>query len=171
MTCPPGMAFNSSTGISSIGMTLCKPGYYSLGGSTTGNTCTCSICSAGSSCTDPSQSPVPCDRNTYSPSAGGSSCTRCSAATYSAPGATTCISAPVGTYAPVDAGSYRICPPGFYCPAGASAPIPCPANTYGSSSGLSSSSCSGSCAPGTFCQGGFTKPLSCTVPKLANIPR
>ena len=134
-------------------------GYYSAAGSGS------SICPAGYSCSDPAEPPVKCLINTYSV-AGQIDCSPCPGGTFSSSGAASCMAAPIGTYAPVQSGSYIICPPGSYCPPGAGAPVPCPPKTYGSSSGLSSSSCSGSCPQGTYCQAGFTKPMTCMVPQL-----
>jgi hypothetical protein len=55
-----------------------------------------------------------------------------------------------------------MCPPGTYCPQGGSAPIDCPSGTFGSSSGLSTSSCSGVCPTGTFCDAASVTPMSCS---------
>ena len=43
----------------------------------------------------------------------------------------------------------RICEPGYFCKAGVK--VQCPPGTYGSSSGLSTSSCSGLCDKGFYC--------------------
>lgn len=43
---------------------------------------------------------------------------------------------------------------GSYCPLNTTNPNPCPAGTYGSSTCLASSSCSGICASGYFCPPG-----------------
>ena len=52
--------------------------------------------------------------------------------------------------------SQAICQPPFYCENGFS--IPCAAGTYGNTTGLSSSQCSGLCLPGFFCPEGSISP-------------
>ena len=50
--------------------------------------------------------------------------------------------------------SQTVCPVGYYCSLGVR--IPCPPGSYGNTTGLSSSSCSGPCAPGYYCTIGST---------------
>lgn len=47
--------------------------------------------------------------------------------------------------------SCAACPPGFFSLAGASACTPCPAGSYGGTSGLTTSACSGPCSAGYSC--------------------
>ena len=44
-----------------------------------------------------------------------------------------------------------ICPPGYYCLSDGLA-YPCPAGRYGSTEGLTASSCTGACLPGYYCE-------------------
>ena len=55
-------------------------------------------------------------------------------------------------------GSCVLCSPGTYSGAGASSCLPCPAGTYGSSAGLASSTCTGTCASTTVCPLGTAYP-------------
>ncbi|DAZ95639.1 TPA: hypothetical protein N0F65_002268 [Lagenidium giganteum] len=51
------------------------------------------------------------------------------------------------------------CEPGFYCVQGVR--TACPAGSFGNTSGLSTSSCSGLCPLGYYCPGGTNQPVPC----------
>lgn len=94
----------------------------------------------------------------------GSSCYSCGSVAYYCPGGS------AATRYSVSSGYYGIgssttqtgqqqCPTGEYCSGGVR--YNCPVGRYGSSTGLSTSSCSGACAPGTVCPERTVTPQAC----------
>ncbi len=70
----------------------------------------------------------------------------------------------VGTYYDAASCSCKPCTVGNYCPGGTQ-PIKCPCGTYGATTGLSTSACSGLCQAGYRCPEGSTSPkaVACTA--------
>ena len=120
--------------------TSCKDGYYLSGGK-------CYICPAGSYCKNSVKNT--CSAGTYSSGEGWSSCSNCSAGTYSGEGASSCTNCPAGKYSSsAGSSSCSTCSAGTYSGAGASGCSTCSAGTY---SGAGSSSC-------TPCTGNYYQP-------------
>eukprot|EP00455_Lapot_gusevi_P054678 TRINITY_DN880_c0_g1_i2.p1 TRINITY_DN880_c0_g1~~TRINITY_DN880_c0_g1_i2.p1 ORF type:complete len:891 (+),score=349.38 TRINITY_DN880_c0_g1_i2:33-2675(+) len=139
------------------------------------NTTSVITCPIGSFCPNASAVPVPCPLGTYGSAVGLSSAScsgQCLARFY---GNTTGQTSPTcsgpcssGYICPVGTGQPTPCPAGFFCPANG-APQPCqpgyycpllstfmtacPVGTYGATSQLPSSSCSGLCFGGYFGSG------------------
>jgi hypothetical protein len=176
VSCPVG-TFGSSAGLTSAACSgLCGAGSY---GATAGQVSpSCSgPCSAGYACVAGSNSPTAsqCPTGRYSLD-GALACSMCPAGTYgSSPAATspscsgpcdpgrfgsfsgltasTCSGACIAGYAcPAGStsGTTLQCSPGTYSLAGAGVCTPCPSGRYGSSAGLTSSSCTGLCSAGAF---------------------
>ena len=145
----PGGSYGSTAGLASSACTgLCSAGASCPPGSTANSANTCPIgsyCPAGTA-------PTPCPGGSYGSTMGLSSaaCTGlCSAGASCPPGSTANL-----------AGSCAI---GSFCAAGA-APKLCPAGTFGSSAGLSTPSCSGSCSAGVGCPAGSTANVAGSCP-------
>uniref|UniRef100_A0A7S1G3Z4 Uncharacterized protein n=1 Tax=Bicosoecida sp. CB-2014 TaxID=1486930 RepID=A0A7S1G3Z4_9STRA len=107
-----------------------------------------------------------CDPGYYT---NGATCLACGANQYYCPGGSG------AAYYTVSAGYYTIgggtttrtgqtaCPQGYYCPGSSNGgyQVACPVNTYGGSTGLSSSSCSGTCSSGYLCPLATITPAAC----------
>jgi hypothetical protein len=103
-----------------------------------------------------------CDPGYYCPKGSSSSKAQaCGGATVYCPvGSSTATTVSTGYYSKPESGTTRTtqaqCEPGYYCTSGVRQL--CPAGRYGSSSGLSSSTCTGACDTGGFlCPAGSTK--------------
>ena len=68
-----------------------------------------------------------------------------------------------GTYCPLGSVDPIVCDAGHYCPNGQDR-IACPAGTYGATSGLGSSSCTGLCTRGYYCPEGSTSTTQIICP-------
>lgn len=165
--CTPSPGRFCAVGASSSSGDLCALGQYSTAGSME----SCDRCPPGSTCGGVSAiggavASTPCPSGQYS-SSDSLSCELCPAGRYgnvSGVDSPTCngpcpmqrgIACPAGLASA--AGS--ICPSGQYSDsAGAVACKPCPPGRFGSSPGLQSASCTGSCVPiaGTYCGPGAT---------------
>ena len=105
----------------------------------------CTMCPAGSSCSNPASSPAACSSGYYSyeffttcficpagyacSSTNGHRMKKCTQGSYSAPGATTCSTPSTsGHVAPSPEYAYTTaCPTGYYAPHSSDACVPCPA--------------------------------------------
>lgn len=156
--CPSGSSSPSSP----------ETGYYSTGGTNSSTYSAQAVCPAGYYCTGGVK--IGCPAGTFFGSQGASQstvCQQCPAGSYcgfASTAGTLCGSSddvycPLGSSfpRPVDSGYFStgtpglrsgesICPSGQYCVGGVN--YTCPAGLYGSSAGLNSSSCSGSCSAG-----------------------
>ena len=172
----------------------CDPGQYTVDDGS------CHWCPAGNWCpTGQYRSIYLCDIGTYSPGSL-SACLPCPLGFYmNMPGASACFSCPprTTTLSPQStsftdccpAGSWGqdgmkyciLCPPGTYSYDGSPVCSPCPLGTFGSSSGLTTSACSGSCSPVSACPLGTAFPpqappvlpetsLSCTTSGVRAAP-
>ena len=149
--CPAGKASNVSFASTLSNCSACSPGSYS---GSVGST-SCSLCPPGSmAASSGSTSCTLCPFNTYQSAAGSLSCIPCPGSSVtSSTGSTLAAQCIVPGCTP---GTYCVggvgitCPLGFYCPAGTPQPVACPIGTWGSSLGLSTSSCSGSCPAGQY---------------------
>ena len=97
-------------------------------------------------------------------SAGGTTCSVCSAGSYStaafAASATTCQSCGAGTYSQSGAATCLSCTAGYYC-AGMSDRTPCTAGTYSTALGATAAgTCSNQCAAGSYSPSGSS---ACTL--------
>ena len=101
-----------------------------------------------------------CYSGTYD---AGTYCASCPAGrfnpSYGSPNVTACKNCTLGYFTYTGYSYCQYCYTGYYCPTTSSL-FQCPAGRYGSSGGLTSSSCSGPClAPaGSYCQQGATQP-------------
>ena len=177
ITCPTGTVYQGGTSSCSI----CAAGYY---GYSTGPwvNATCTLCPAGKFSAENSTSCTDCPAGYVCPNQGTSEAEKnnnlCPPGTYAPAGSPSCLDSPagawsgrafanfvtntIGYYSGSRSGTQRICPPGSYCPPNAVEPIQCPSGTFGSSSGLSGSNCSGQCPTGTFCgDSGHATPMEC----------
>jgi len=170
---------------------ICPAGRYSPAGSTT-----CMICPAGTYSSAGAGACTTTPPNTYSGSGAGTYI-QVPPGAYSGSGAGTyiSISAPgyyslsgIGAgsaactagYSCAGDGTRQICAAGTYSPAGVTTCIPCPTGTYGSTTGLTTAACSGTCPPGlncppgtitgTPCQAGYYCPGVIVQPPLTTIP-
>ena len=141
---------------------FCSNGYYNTGfGVSFGD---CAYRTIGGLCQVSS---------TWTWTAGTQSCVQCPPGVYGAPvtgspPSTTpqltnaSCSGPCssGYYCPAGSTSSTqiVCPIGKYCPGGVGAPILCPAGTYGATTALPSSGCTGPCTGGYWCADGSTSP-------------
>jgi len=109
-------------------------------------------CPIGSFCPLGSSQPTPCGPGTYNAGINATTCSACTAGTYSltlgAISSATCQQCPAGSYCTTPA-TIATCPVGFYCPAGTQNPIGCAIGTYSSGSGASAVSTCTPCTPGT----------------------
>ena len=150
----------------------CAGGTYGSASGLTQSTCT-SVCSAGYACPPGSTSPyqLTCPPGQYSLSSAAS-CTNCPVGTYGSNSALTspsCTGPCAAGYYGSSTGQNSStcsgqCPTGHFCPAGTSNPTanpcakgqysdalgavtctPCPGGRYGSTTGLTTSQCSGNC--------------------------
>lgn len=118
----PGVVFAIMFAFTPVFGAACPDGKYLAG-------TMCDVCPRAAYC--PAGHLTPCEEGTLSTSLGR--VTPCN---------TIC---PAGTYCPTGSSASIVCPIGSYCPAQSGAPILCPPFTYGSSTGLSTHACSGSC--------------------------
>lgn len=85
----------------------------------------CVNCPAGHFCSDPRQSPQPCQTGTYSLSGNTTECTVCPAG-YSCPFTNALPQlCPSGSYSPLGSTECSLCPAGSSCAQNASFPEPC----------------------------------------------
>jgi hypothetical protein len=142
VACPTGTVYVASTNSCS----KCAAGYSGINQNIRGVDATCR----------------PCEPGTYAPVVGSEICLDSPAGAWSGGAFATFVTNTIGYYSGSRSGTQRICPPGSYCPPNAVEPIPCPTGTFGSSSGLSGSNCSGQCPTGTFCgDSGHATPMEC----------
>jgi len=157
----------------------CSAGYY---GSSTGQTAaTCNgACTAGYYCTAGSTSATQnaCGAGKYCP-AGSSGTTNCAAGYYGSSttnSVSTCNGACTAGYyctAGSTSATQNACGTGNYCPAASGSATVCPAGTYGSTTTLTTSSCTGQCSAGYYgsstgqtaatCNGACTAGYYCTA--------
>jgi hypothetical protein len=126
----------------------------------------CTICPAGSACTDPADpsAVAPCPTGTFSV-AGASACSPCPAGFTCLTQATDQISAcSPGRYSPLGTMFCLDCPPGSSCVDPASAPVPCPTGQY---SAVNSVNCT-SCPPGYECPTPDVNPVRCTIGRFSS---
>ena len=147
----------SSPSYSRTSIIICPPGSFCLYGNR-------SLCPAGffghsyglssPNCTAPCLHGYICPSGTVSPLSHdcGNSSVYCPTGSYQpTPVSPGYFSGPVYVN-PKNRFQQWICPLGHFCEGGES--IDCPAGSFGNSTGLSSSSCSGLCSPGYFCPPG-----------------
>ena len=85
----------------------------------------CVSCPAGYFCSDPRQSPQPCQTGTYSLSGSSTECTVCPAG-YSCPFTNAVPQlCPTGSYSPLASTECSLCPAGSSCSQNSSFPEPC----------------------------------------------
>ena len=163
----------------SSGTTNCAAGYY--GSSTTNSVSTCNgACTAGYYCTAGSTSATQnaCGAGKYCP-AGSSGTTNCAAGYYGSSttnSVSTCNGACTAGYyctAGSTSATQNACGTGNYCPAASGSATVCPAGTYGSTTTLTTSSCTGQCSAGYYgsstgqtaatCNGACTAGYYCTA--------
>jgi len=107
------------------------------------------VCARGHYCRDGVQTPCPAGSFGNTTGLATAACTaECEDGDY----------CPAGSVVPTS------CPPGYYCPDGKAAPVICPAGTYGATTGLTESLCSGLCAAGYYCPAGSTSPMQVACP-------
>ena len=177
--CAAGYYCSTATNSASTGNGQCSAGYY---GSSTGQTAaTCNgQCTAGYYCTAGSTSATQnvCGTGKYCPT-GSSGATNCVAGYYGSSttnSVSTCNGACTAGYyctAGSTSATQNACGTGNYCPAGSSGATACPAGTYGSTTTLTTSSCTGQCSAGYYgsstgqtaatCNGQCTAGYYCTA--------
>src|SRR3989344_2873884 len=154
--CAAGYYCSTTTNSASTGNGACSAGYY---GSSTGQTAaTCNgACTAGYYCTAGSTSATQnaCGAGKYCP-AGSSGTTNCAAGYYGSSttnSVSTCNGACTAGYyctAGSTSATQNACGTGNYCPAASGSATACPAGTYGSTTTLTTSSCTGQCLAGYY---------------------
>ena len=114
--------------------TNCASGYYSLGGQPT-----CTVCPQGSTCVDPTVSPVKCPDGQFQASTGQITCDPCN------PG----YACPIGSIR-IDPPAAK-CPKGYFCTDGKLV-TECPKGTYGNMTGATTEAegCA-DCPQGWYC--------------------
>lgn len=133
--------------------TMCAPGTFSPGGWAFPN---CTMCPAGSACPLLSAAPQACPAGSYS-LGGAGTCTSCAQGRFgSATGLATADCSGVctaGYVCALGATSQTLCGAGTYSTAQSGFCNYCPPGQFGSSSGLTSSTCSGACnaSAGSHC--------------------
>src|SRR3989344_7746641 len=134
--CSAGYYCSTTTNSASTGNGACTAGYYCTAGSTSA---TQNACGAGKYCPAGSSGTTNCAAGYYGSSTTNSVSTcngACTAGYYCTAGSTSATQNACGT--------------GNYCPAASGSATVCPAGTYGSTTTLTTSSCTGQCSAGYY---------------------
>ncbi|ETV67019.1 hypothetical protein, variant 1 [Aphanomyces astaci] len=167
-------------------MAVCLAGIFGASMGLSSAACT-DVCPAGHYCPEASIVPKPCPAGTYGATTelSTSACSGvCPEGYYCPPGTTTPVACPSNYICPrgcsaptrIPSGQYlstvlssdvestlasilELCPPGSYCVQGEV--IACPLGSFGATSGLTTSACSGPCPGGYYCPVGTVAPIAC----------
>lgn len=129
------------------------------------------LCPAGYTCPTGTIAPIPCEKGTYQPNSGETTCLPCPPGRYcdefaidrlvielkKCKAGYLCIEGAT-IPAPMDGVTGIICSPGHYCPEGTSEMLTCTDGTYEPREG--SSKCQ-DCIAGYYCPSGSIRPLEC----------
>ena len=171
LDCPKGAYCTGPTSI-----TPCPAGTYNSS-TRQGNKSACISCPAGTFCVNKgSVTPTPCPAGTFSSTAGRTTACNPVEAGYYLPGTGKSddsgkLQCTAGYYCPGGSGNPVSCTLGNYCDVPQlSAPKPCAAGQYGSTFGLTTPSCSGSCSAGYLCPPGTSVMNAFTCPAGSYCP-
>ena len=160
--CSAGYYCSTTTNSASTGNGACTAGYYCTAGSTSA---TQNACGAGKYCPAGSSGTTNCAAGYYGSSTTNSVSTcngACTAGYYCTAGSTSATQNACGTgnYCPAASGSATVCPAGTY---GSTTTLTtssctgqCSAGYYGSSTGQTAATCNGACTAGYYCTAGST---------------